>query len=353
MPRRSATRFADRRQARHGAVRSIFRFLKLGIALCLLAVIAAAGWLAYYATTPVEVPATAREVMVKKGRSLQGLSSDLAAAGVLSEPVSFRWMARVLGRAGEIQAGMYRLPDRITPYRLLGMLANGEVAQAQITFIEGWTFTQCRQALDAHPNVRHDTSGLSDNEVLRRIGASHAHPEGLFFPDTYHFSLDASDLQILERAYQTMHVRLAALWQNRSAGLPYGSPYEALIMASIVEKETGLESERDMIAAVFVNRLQRRMRLQTDPTVIYGLGARFDGNLRKRDLETDGPYNTYLRAGLPPTPIAMPGAGALQAALRPADSPALYFVSRGDGSSHFSDDLAEHNEAVRRFQLKR
>jgi UPF0755 protein len=334
-------------------VRAVFRFIKLVIALCLLLAAAAAAWLAYYATTPVEVPASGREFLVKKGRSLQRLSADLAAAGVLREPVSFRWMARLLGRAGDIQAGVYRLPDRITPYRLLEMLANGEVAQAQITFIEGWTFAQMRLALDVHPNVTHDTAGLSDNAVLGRIGASYAHPEGLFFPDTYHFSPGASDVQILERAYQTMQVRLAALWQNRPAGLPYRLPYEALIMASIVEKETGLESERDMIAAVFVNRLQRDMRLQTDPTVIYGLGPRFDGNLRKRDLETDGPYNTYLRAGLPPTPIAMPGAAALQAALRPADSSALYFVSRGDGSSHFSDDLAEHNEAVRRFQLRR
>jgi len=326
------------------------RLIKFALLIVLLLVVAAA-WLVRFAITPVDVPASARTLLVKKGRSLMGLSSELQSAGVLSERWSFLWMGRLLGRAGDIQAGYYVLPARITPYRLLEMIANGEVTEAQITFIEGWSFAQLRAALDAYPLIEHDTALLSDREILRRIGAGETHPEGLFFPDTYRFAPGSSDVRILAQAYQIMRARLNALWQTRAPGLPYASPYEALIMASIVEKETGLESERTMIAAVFVNRLRRQMRLQTDPSVIYGLGARFDGNLRKRDLEADSPYNTYMRGGLPPTPIALPGERALEAALRPAPSKALYFVARGDGSSHFSDNLEDHNRAVRKFQV--
>jgi UPF0755 protein len=330
------------------------RLWRLMGTLLLLAVLAGAGgmfWLVRFATTPLDVPPAGRDLQVKKGRSLKGLSADLAAAGVLAEPWSFLWMGRLLGRADDIQAGYYALPPRVTPYRLLEMIANGEVTETQITFIEGWTFAQVRAALDTHPLIVHDTAGLSDAQILRRIDAVDSHPEGWFFPDTYRFHPGSSDLRILAQAHRTMQARLDALWRARATGLPYTSPYQALIMASIVEKETGVESERAMIAAVFVNRLRRQMRLQTDPTVIYGLGARFDGNLRKRDLETDSPYNTYLRTGLPPTPIAMPGLQALEAALRPAPSKALYFVARGDGSSQFSDNLDDHNRAVRRFQL--
>lgn len=326
------------------------RFLAFALPILLPALVAAA-WLVHFAVTPMDVPASARFLQVKKGRSLLGLSNELRAAEVLNEPWSFLWMGRLLGRAGDIQAGYYALPARITPYRLLDMIVNGDVTEAQITFIEGWSFAQLRAALDANALIEHDTTGLPDREVLRRIGADEVHPEGLFFPDTYRFAPGSSDLRILAQAYQTMRTRLSALWQTRAAGLPYASPYDALVMASIVEKETGLESERAMIAAVFVNRLRKRMRLQTDPTVIYGLGPKFDGNLRRRDLETDSPYNTYTRVGLPPTPIALPGERALEAALRPAPSKALYFVAKGDGSSQFSDNLRDHNRAVRRFQL--
>ena len=311
----------------------------------------AAAWLTHFATTTIDVPASARLLQVKKGRSLGSLSNELRASGVLGEPWSFLWMGRLLGRAADIQAGYYVLPARITPYRLLEMLVNGEVTQAQITFIEGWSFAQLRAALDASPLLEHDTTGLSEREILRRVGTDETHPEGLFFPDTYRFAPGSSDLRILAQAYQTMRTRLNTLWQTRAPGLPYASPYQALVMASIVEKETGLESERAMIAAVFVNRLRKHMRLQTDPSVIYGLGAKFDGNLRRRDLEADSPYNTYTRTGLPPTPIALPGERALEAALRPAPGGALYFVARGDGSSQFSDNLEDHNRAVRRFQL--
>ena len=327
----------------------------IGIILLLGVVAGGAGvyWLVRFATTPIDLPATARDLQVKKGRSLKGLSSDLTAVGVFAEPWSFLWMGRLLGRANDIQAGYYALPPRMTPYRLLEMIANGEVTETQITFIEGWNFAQMRAALDAHPLVVHDTAGMSDLDILRRIEAVDSHPEGWFFPDTYRFHPGSSDLKILQQAHRTMQTRLDALWQTRAKGLPYASPYQALIMASIIEKETGLEAERGMIAAVFVNRLRRQMRLQTDPSVIYGLGKQFDGNLRRRDLETDSSYNTYTRAGLPPTPIAMPGVRALEAALRPAPSKALYFVARGDGSSQFSDNLQDHNRAVQRFQLGR
>lgn len=329
------------------------RLFKLTLAAILLSGAVIGGWLYHFANTPRAVPNDARELMVKKGRSLRGVSGDLTAQGVLSEPWSFVWMARVLGRAGEVQAGIYRLPERITPLRLLDMFARGEVTEAQITFIEGWTFAQVRMALAQHPHVAKDSAELTDQQILHRLHANETHPEGLFFPDTYHFSPGASDLTILTRAYEKMQSRLDALWTTRASDLPYSSPYQALIMASIVEKETGVASDRPMIAAVFVNRLRKQMRLQTDPSVIYGMGARFDGNLRRRDLESDSPYNTYTRAGLPPTPIALPGEAALQAALRPASTSALYFVAKGDGSSQFSHNLDDHNRAVRKYQLGR
>jgi UPF0755 protein len=331
----------------------VIRLLKLALAGLLLGGVAAVAWLFHFALTPLDVPPEAREFTVKKGRSVRGVGRDLVAAGVLGEPWSFESMARLLGQAGAVKAGNYELPARITPYRLLEMIARGEVSQAQITFIEGWTFAQMRSALAAHPGVIHEIGTLSDAQVLRAIGASEVHPEGLFFPDTYYFSPGTHELKILARAYHTLQARLSTLWTTRAPGLPYRSPYEALIMASIVEKETGLEADRKLIAAVFVNRLKRNMRLQTDPTVIYGLGSAFDGNLRKVDLEADTPYNTYTRAGLPPTPIALPGQSALEAALQPAVTPALYFVARGDGSSHFSDNLDDHNRAVRKYQLGR
>jgi UPF0755 protein len=331
----------------------LIRLFKSAVAGVLICGLAASAWLSHFALTPIDVPADARELLVKPGRSARAVSRDLVSVGVFQEPWSFVLLARLLQQDNAMKAGSYELPSRITPYRLLEMVARGEVSQAQITFIEGWTFAQMRAALAQHPSVAHDASALGEAEILRAIGATETHPEGLFFPDTYYFSPGTRDLKILARAYNTMRTRLEALWATRAPGLPYASPYEALTMASIVEKETGLDADRKMIAAVFVNRLKRSMRLQTDPTVIYGLGAGFDGNLRKVDLETDSPYNTYMRTGLPPTPIALPGQSALEAALQPAPSQALYFVARGDGSSHFSDNLDEHNRAVREYQLGR
>ena len=224
---------------------------------------------------------------------------------------------------------------------------------AEARFIEGWTFAQLRGALDGNGALKHETAGWSDAQILQRLGIEKTSPEGLFFPDTYLFAMASSDLALLKQAYARMQTKLQVLWEGRASGLPLKSPYEALIFASIVEKETGRSDEREMVAAVFINRLKRGMRLQTDPTVIYGLGSVYDGNLRRRDLLTDTVYNTYTRYGLPPTPIAMPGEASIKAALNPAQNSALYFVARGDGSHQFSSNLVDHNRAVNKFQLHR
>jgi UPF0755 protein len=328
------------------------RWLRRLGALAVLGLASIAGYGAWYLGSPLQVAALPVEFEVPPGSGLRATVRVLEKAGIAVRPLSFELWARATGRAGDIKAGNYELTSPATPEGLLDKLTRGEVTQAEIRIVEGWTFAQLRAALDASPVLRHDSAGLSDAELLQRVGASREHPEGQFFPDTYLFARQSSDLAVLRRAYRAMQRHLDEEWQQRTDGLPYKTAYEALIMASIVEKETGAPSERPMIAAVFVNRLKRGMLLQTDPSVIYGIGAAFDGNLRKRDLETDTPYNTYTRAGLPPTPIALPGEASLQAALRPADSAALYFVARGDGSSAFSATLEEHNQAVQRYQLK-
>jgi UPF0755 protein len=327
--------------------------LRISIVLLAFATLVVAGWVGYFAQTRLEVPAAAREFTVEQGSTLRAVARGLVAKGVLYESNTFVLLGRLLGKAGAVKAGVYKMPEQITPYALISKFARGEVLQSEITIIEGWTFAQMRAAMDAHPGLRHDTAGLSDAELLDRLKASERHTEGLFFPDTYHFNTGASDAQILGLAYQTMESRLRAAWETRVAGLPYRTPYEALTMASIVEKETGRPEDRRMVAAVFTNRLRRGMRLQTDPTVIYGMGSAFDGNLHKRNLETDGPYNSYTRSGLPPTPIALPGQASLEAVMSPAPSSVLYFVARGDGTSHFSQTLEEHNRAVQKYQLKR
>jgi UPF0755 protein len=260
---------------------------------------------------------------------------------------------RGFGRERDLKAGNYLLARAPTPIELLDKLTRGDVTQAEVRLIEGWTFTQFRDALDAHADLKHDTKGLDDAGVLKRLQAAEPHPEGLFFPDTYLFAKGSSDIAVLRSAYRAMQRHLKAEWDARQPDIPYKSPYEALIMASIIEKETGQAGERDQIAGALVNRLRIGMRLQVDPTIIYGLGPAFDGNLRKKHLLEDAPYNTYTRGGLPPTPIAMPGAASLRAALRPAKTDALYYVSRGDGSSQFSRNLADHNRAVTKYQLKR
>jgi UPF0755 protein len=252
-----------------------------------------------------------------------------------------------------MQAGTYRIEAGTTLERLLDRLVAGDVIFEEIRIGEGWTFRQLRAAIDAHPELAHDSRDLTEAELLARLKLSHEHPEGLFFPNTYRFARGTSDFEVLGQAADLMRRHLEAAWERRVPDLPLTSPYELLILASIVEKETGLEEDRRRVAGVFVNRLRIGMMLQSDPTTIYGMGESFDGNLRRRDLRTDTPHNTYTRGGLPPTPIAMPGEASLLAAANPAESRELYFVSRGDGSSQFSETLDAHNRAVREFQLRR
>lgn len=328
----------------------LFKSLFILLLLCLMLF---AGWMVYFAIKPVDLPAPAIELDLKSGSSLRGIAQQLVRHEILPEPWSFILLVRLFGKAGEIQAGNYLIEDGVTPYQLFIIFTEGSTRLSSITFIEGWTFQQVRNALNTHDEVKHVTMAYTDRQILQEIGAKRSSAEGLFFPDTYHFSKGMSDKEILKRAYAAMQTNLAEAWEKRAPGLPYASPYEALIMASIVEKETGKASERAMIAGVFLNRLRIGMRLQTDPTVIYGMGDAFDGNLRKRDLQKDTPYNTYTRTGLPPTPIAMPGRAAIEAALHPAKTRALYFVGKGDGSHVFSNSLLEHNRAVSHYQLGR
>jgi UPF0755 protein len=260
-------------------------------------------------------------------------------------------LARVLRKGQYLQAGDYTLNKNINPYQLILSLNHGKTTQGSITFIEGKTFKQMREKLAKNDAVKHLTQDMTDSEIMVAVTGKNQHPEGLFFPDTYYFDRGTSDIVLLKRAYEIMQSKLEASWSKRSIGLPYNNSYEALIMASIVEKETGKANERPLIAGVFINRLHIGMRLQTDPTVIYGLGDKYDGNIHKKDLETDTIYNTYTRAGLPPTPIAMPGAASIEAVLHPDLTKALYFVGKGDGTHEFTNSLAEHNRAVAKYQL--
>jgi len=326
------------------------KFLSTLIVLLLLALAALGGAFFWHVSSPIALKSDTVEFHVAPGSGLRAAAGDIAASGVGVEPWVLVVLGRGLGVDKAIKAGSYEVSAGITPLELVRKLTQGDVTQTDLTFVEGMTFRQMRDRLDAHPDIRHDSKGLPDQDVLRLVGATESEAEGLFFPDTYLFAKQSRDMEVLARAYRAMQKRLAREWEARAPGLPYASPYQALIMASIIEKETGRDKDRTMVAAVFVNRLRQGMLLQTDPSVIYGLGTKFDGNLRKRDLLTDTPYNTYTRVGLPPTPIAMPGVASLQAALHPADSAALYFVARGDGSSQFSRTLDEHNQAVSRYQ---
>lgn len=328
------------------------RWLLRLIGLPLAAALVFLGWMGYFATQPLALQASPLDFTVKAGSTLRSASRQIEEAGVAMPAWQFTLLGRALGKAAEIKAGSYQLAEGVTPLKLLEKLTRGDVTQAEIVLLEGWTFRQMRAALDAHAHVRHDTAGLTERQIMEKLGAEGT-AEGRFFPDTYLFAKGSSDLEVLKRSYRQMEKLLLTEWGRRQANLPYASPYEALIMASIVEKETGQSQDRAQIASVFINRLKKGMLLQTDPTVIYGLGERFDGNLRKRDLQTDGPYNTYTRTGLPPTPIAMPGLASIQATLHPARTDAYYFVARGDGSSQFSRTLEEHNRAVAKYQLRK
>ncbi len=328
------------------------RFIKKLIILAILLTIAGGAWFTYWAQQPITNGGEPIEFAIKPGSGVGVASQQIAKAGVPVNPFMFSMLARLTRSDSKIKAGTYELKPGTTPRALISQLVRGEFAQESLTIIEGWTFRQMRAAMAANKSLNQDTAELSDKDLMAKISTEYKTPEGLFFPDTYLFAKGASDLTIYKQAHTLMLTRLAAAWEKRDASLPYKTPYEALIMASIVEKETGQKSERAMIAGVFVNRLRQAMMLQTDPTVIYGMGESFAGNIRKKDLETDTPYNTYMRVGLPPTPISLPGVQSLEAALGPAKTEALYFVSRGNGSSQFSDNLPDHNKAVNQYQRK-
>ncbi|CAG9164370.1 endolytic transglycosylase MltG [Cupriavidus pampae] len=324
-------------------------FLRL-VGLAVIVALAAAGGFAWWAHQPLTLATSPVEVVIKPNSSVVSVGRQVQRGGVPIDARLFVALARITGQGASLKAGGYQFATGVTPLDVLDKLARGEVTHYVVTVIEGWEFRKMRAAVDANPALRHDTTGLSDADLMKAIGAEEPSPEGMFFPDTYLFARGSSDIELYKHAYRAMQKRLADAWSARAPDLPYKTPYEALVMASIVEKETGQAVERPMIAAVFVNRLRKNMMLQTDPTVIYGVGEKFDGNLRKRDLQTDTPYNTYTRVGLPPTPIALPGLASLAAATAPAPSDALYFVARGDGSSHFSNSLPEHNRAVDKYQ---
>ncbi|UCV24813.1 endolytic transglycosylase MltG [Ferribacterium limneticum] len=310
----------------------------------------AAGGLWWWANQPLLLSSSPLDFRVTAGSSLRSAITQMREAGINVEPTLLATLARLNRADTAIKAGSYAVKTGVTPFQLLNKLLKGKVTQGELTLVEGWTFRQWRGRMDKHPDLSHETSGMSEAQIIAQLGLNISSLEGQLFPDTYLFDKQSSDLDLLARANRAMQRKLDAEWAQRAAGLPYKTPGEALVMASIVEKETGREADRNLVAAVFVNRLRKGMLLQTDPTVIYGLGENFDGNLRKRDLQTDSPYNTYSRPGLPPTPIAMPGQASLRAALNPAESEVLYFVARGDGSSQFSQTLDEHNNAVNRYQ---
>ena len=321
--------------------------------LVLLLLIAGAlgGGAAWWLQQPLDLGgAAALELEIEPGTTPRGVARAVVAAGVRTDARLLYGWFRVSGQDRRIKAGNYEIPAGTTPQGLLQKLARGEETLRALTLVEGWNFRQVRAALARDEGLRHDATALDDAQLMDKLGRSGVAPEGRFFPDTYTYAKGSSELALLRRALHAMDRRLEAAWAQRASDTPLKSADEALILASIVEKETGLASDRAHIAGVFTNRLRVGMLLQTDPTVIYGLGEKFDGNLRKRDLQTDHPWNTYTRPGLPPTPIAMPGKAALLAAVQPQQTRALYFVAKGDGSSHFSATLDEHNRAVNRYQ---
>lgn len=328
---------------RHRVFRWVALILVAGAALG-----AAFAWTVW--TRPLPLPRTPYAFDVRPGVSLSAVARDLARDGVLMSPLLLSGLARMRGEDRAIKAGSYEIETGTTLPGLLAMLTQGDVTQTSLTIVEGVTFADLKRTLRATSALRGSVLDLSDAALMEKLGAPGRSPEGMFFPDTYFFAAGSTDLALLARAHRALDDRLAAAWNSRAANLPLATPYEALILASIVEKETGRAVERPLIASVFINRLRIGMRLQTDPTVIYGLGERFDGNLRRRDLEADTPWNTYVRAGLPPTPIALPSQASLDAVLNPPATEYLYFVARGDGSSQFSTNLSDHNRAVAKFQ---
>lgn len=328
--------------------------LLLLVVFLLVGTLLAAGATAYWIHSQMHeaLPVTSQTTfVVPPGAGLRQVSARLHEEGIVSAPEFFHWYARALGKAASIRAGEYRIEPGISAAQLLDQLVSGEVVLHTLTVVEGWTFRQMQAALRDHAAIRATEVGADPERLMAALGAAGTHPEGQFFPETYRFARGTSDVEVFRQAYDLMQSKLETAWAQRQPELPVEDAYEALVLASIIEKETALLSERRAIAGVFVSRLRKGMRLQTDPTVIYGLGEAFDGNLRKRDLQTDTPYNTYTRGGLPPTPIALPGEASLLAAVQPEETGALYFVATGqaDGSHYFSTTLEEHNRAVQRY----
>ncbi len=341
-------------------MKSLFSTIKGRFITLFLAVILAAGfsavwiWFSFqnWLVSPLNVPQAGFHYDLDSGKSLSHLSNDLANQKVLTHSRWFNWYARFYQKE-KILPGEYLLEEGITPLSLLDKLNKGDIVLHQITLLEGWNFKQVIAALNQEPNVKHVLADKPDAERLQLLNLPINHPEGWFFPDTYRFSRGTTDVEILTQAYAAMRKTLSELWASKDENLPYSSDYQALIVASIVEKETGSASERNQIAGVFVRRLQQGMKLQTDPTVIYGMGDAYNGKIGREHLMTPTPYNTYVINGLPPTPIAIPSRASLYAALHPDASKALYFVAKGDGTSVFSDTLMEHQRAVVRYQLQR
>jgi UPF0755 protein len=326
------------------------RVVRVIIQFLLVLALALGGVAFWWLNHDLPLTAATLDLSVEPGTTPRGVAQATVDSGVQTSPALLYWWFRLSGQARQIKAGSYALETGLTPYRLLAKLTRGDEALRSVTLVEGWTFKQVRAALLKAEHLKPDSKGLNDALIMEQLGLPGRHPEGRFYPDTYTYAKGSSDLKVLLRALHAMDKQLMQAWQARAVDTPLKTPEELLILASIIEKETGQPSDRPMVASVFSNRLRLGMMLQTDPAVIYGLGEGFDGNLRRRDLLADTPWNTYTRNGLPPTPIAMPGKASLLAAAKPANSRALYFVARGDGSSQFSDSLDAHNRAVNKFQ---
>lgn len=329
-----------------------FKLICLYLLLALaLAATALSGYAWYWTERPVTLDGDRVDYIVEAGSRPRSIAQAMNIAGVQINEDGFVLLARLTGQDKLLQAGAYEAVTGDTPRTLLQRMASGDMTQTRLTFVEGWTYQRMRQAIRDNPQVRQTLDGVSDEALLKRLGASESSPEGLFYPDTYVFVPGSSDFDLLRRAYHAQMQMLDVMWKDRDPQLPLDSPYQALVLASIIEKETGHSADRDRVSGVFINRLRLGMPLQTDPTVIYGMGERYEGRIRKKDLTTDTPWNTYTRPGLPPTPIASPGRASLAAALHPEAHKFLYFVSRGDGTSEFSENLAAHNRAVAKYIL--
>jgi UPF0755 protein len=327
-------------------------FLKAVLLMSFLALAAAAGWGWWWLHQPLRLATPSVDLSIEPGTLPRGVAYAVRDAGVDVNPELLYGWFRISGQGRAIKAGSYELEAGITPEGLLSKLARGEESLRAVTLVEGWNIRQVRAALAKEEQLKAETKGLDDEAFMRLLGRPGVHPEGRFFPDTYTYAKGSSDVKVLQRAMRAMDKHLTQAWEQRTPRAAAKTQDEALVLASIVEKETGKPADRPLVSAVFNNRLRVGMPLQTDPTVIYGMGAAFDGNLRKKDLQADTPWNTYTRAGLPPTPISMPGKASLLAAVQPAASDALYFVSRGDGTSEFSANLEAHNRAVNKYQRK-